>query len=357
MTKNRQATFWVLVLLTLLVLVAGIYEFAGYAAAGVCSGKDGRAFSFIVFGDSRGTPNGVNPILNQLVKHMTAHIDTDTPSPSFAVFLGDAADAGGRDNIEEWDNITSPMSAKIPLLFVKGNHDINVPGKTYYLDSEFQQFQRKRLDTGAAINKKCVKGLLSDSDLSAFSFVWNGALFVILDTYEVPMPDGQGNGQSNGWISQRQLKMLAAELDNHTMLHKFVFTHAPAFDNAEHGNIASPMYYGSWSPSFMQMWKTIDKNAVDIVFSGHDHYYARKKIDQTVAPQWKNGVLQVISGGAGAPFYDPERCTGGICLKYDNPPEISKIYHFIIVTVAPHGVSYKLYDKDDKQIEQYDILK
>ncbi|MBF0554530.1 MAG: metallophosphoesterase, partial [Nitrospirae bacterium] len=326
----------------------------GCSEAGVCSGNVGSAFSFIVFGDSRDNVSGVSPVLTKLVQTMAAHVAGDKPAPSFAVFSGDAATAGGRGNLKAWDNVTGGLAAKIPVLFVKGNHDIyGGSSKGYSLDGEFQEFQKERLETGVNINSRCVQRLSGESGYSSFSFLWNGSLFVILDTYEMPMPAHQ----HNGWMSSRQLKMLANELDNTTPRHKFVFTHTPAFDNGVHGNAGSPQYLGSWSSGFMEMWKIIDKNGVDIVFSGHNHFYARRKIDSTVNPEWRNGVLQVISGGAGAPFNDPESCVGSSCFKYGNPPEISKINHFIIVTVAAEGVSYKLYDVNDKQIEEYVISK
>ncbi|MEO5361864.1 MAG: metallophosphoesterase [Nitrospirota bacterium] len=349
--KDINITFWGRVSLTAFVVLTGIYVLTGYAAAAVCSDNDGKTFSFIVFGDSRGAHYGVSPILKKLIQSMTEHVEGDKPAPSFAVFLGDAAYHGGRDNLKEWEEITSALTTKIPVLFVKGNHDIYGKLNGYSYDGEFQEFQRERLDSGVTINSLCVQRPQGDG-YSGFSFMWNGSLFIILDTYDMQMP----NGQRNGWISPRQMKMLASALNSNTAArHKFVFTHTPAFDNGIHGNITQPQYLGSWSHSFMDMWKIIDKHRVDIVFSAHNHYYARKKIDSTVAPEWKNGVLQVITGGAGAPLYDPESCVGGICFKYDTPPNIGKTYHFIIVTVAANGLSYKVYDLDNKLVEEYVI--
>ncbi|MBF0488187.1 MAG: metallophosphoesterase [Nitrospirae bacterium] len=342
------------VAIAVFVFLAGIYASTGCPEASVCSGNVGRPFSFIVFGDSRDNVSGVSPVLTRLVQTMATHVDGDKPAPSFAVFMGDAATAGGPGNLKLWDNITSGLSTKIPVLFVKGNHDIyggSLNG--FSLDGDFQAFQKERLETGVSINSRCIQRLPGNSGYSAFSFVWDGSLFVILDTYDMPMP----GHQYNGWVSSRQRDMLEKELDNTTPRHKFVFYHTPAFDNAAHGNISKSEYMGSWSADFMDIWKIIDKNAVDIVFSGHSHYYARRKIDTTVNPGWRNGVLQVISGGAGAPFNDPQSCVGSFCFKYDNPPEISKIYHFIIVTVTKEVVSYKLYDVNDKQIEEYVISK
>ncbi|MBF0459490.1 MAG: metallophosphoesterase [Nitrospirae bacterium] len=350
MMKRVNITIGGRMSLSAFVFLAGIYLFTGYAAAGVCSVNDDQQFSFIVFGDSRDNVAGVSQTLAKIVKTMAAHVDVDKPAPSFAVFTGDAATSGGRNNLKDWDNITSGLSAKIPVLFVKGNHDIYSRLKGYSRDGEFQEFQRERLEAGADINIGCIQRVPGEAGYSAFSFIWNGSLFVILDTYEVPVP----KDQRNGWVSPRQLKMLGTALDNTTLRHKFVFAHTPAFDNGPHGNIGKPQYLGSWSQSFMEMWKIIDRNGVDTVFNAHDHFYARKKIDSTVNPQWKNGVLQVITGGAGAPLYDPESCAGSDCIKYD---KASKINHFIIVTVRPEDASYKVYDLDDKQIEEHVINK
>ncbi|MCG6553839.1 MAG: metallophosphoesterase [Candidatus Magnetominusculus sp. LBB02] len=332
-------------------MIAAICSFAGYAEADVCSDNSSKPFSFIVFGDSRGSDSGISPVLEKLANTMAAHVDSDKPAPSFAVFLGDAASTGGLDNLNLWDNAISALQTKIPVLFVKGNHDIYNDKKAFTRDSDFQDFQRKRLESRASINSGCVERPIGSPNYSAFSFMWDGSLFVILDTYDVPQPDGQ----YNGWISSRQMGLLKKALDSSNARHKFVFAHTPAFDNGVHGNAAKPQYLGSWSSDFMEMWKIIDRNKVDTVFNGHDHFYARKKIDNRLSSEWNNGVLEVISGGAGAPFNDPESCVGAAttCLKYDNPANTIKTNHFIIVTVDAAAVSYTVYDVNDKQIDQY----
>jgi hypothetical protein len=72
------------------------------------------------------------------------------------------------------------------------------------------------------------------------------------------------------------------------------------------------------------------RSKVDAVFAGHEHYYQRKVID---------GVMQIITGGGGAPLYDREEDGG--------------FYHFTRVTVDGDKVSGEVVDIDGKVRDRF----
>ena len=63
---------------------------------------------------------------------------------------------------------------------------------------------------------------------------------------------------------------------------------------------------------------------VDLVFSGHDHYYYRTT---------REGITHVVTGGAGAPLYDPERTDVAI----EGDVYFDK-YHYVNVSVTNEEV-------------------
>jgi hypothetical protein len=90
----------------------------------------------------------------------------------------------------------------------------------------------------------------------------------------------------NGGISREELNWLRADLKSTDQPLKMVFLHHPPFDPDGTDHI---MAYGN--EPFMAL---MVEQGVDYVFAGHIHAYARAERD---------GVVYVITGGAGAPLY------------------------------------------------------
>jgi hypothetical protein len=78
-----------------------------------------------------------------------------------------------------------------------------------------------------------------------------------------------------------------------------------------------------------QITPILRKHGVDVVFAGHNHFYAR------MLPQ--EGIRYFVSGGGGRKTYDFEASPGYVAAGGD-------WYHFVSVTVTPTAFTYRAID-------------
>ncbi|MCK4595350.1 hypothetical protein KAT73_01095, partial [candidate division WOR-3 bacterium] len=77
----------------------------------------------------------------------------------------------------------------------------------------------------------------------------------------------------------------------------------------------------------------LKNNNVDIIFVGHEHLFRKTTHD---------GVIQIITGGAGAPLYAEEEDGG--------------FYHFVLVDVGEENIEGKLYKLKDGDFTETSIF-
>ena len=127
-----------------------------------------------------------------------------------------------------------------------------------------------------------------------YSFDYEGSHFVIL------------NNAFKESFDSRQFNWLKNDLANSRAKHKFVFMHKPVFDPSEiHKN-----YIMSGRAVTEELMRLFARHKVDYVFAGHLHGYAKAERD---------GVVYIVTGGAGAPLY--------------LPPELGGFYHYVRLDV------------------------
>lgn len=171
------------------------------------------------------------------------------------------------------------LLGSIPLYFAMGNHD----GETGW-DS---------LNT-----KSYRKSYFSDEtyDKNYYSFERDNALFIILDPYTYTSPKPNSNGW--GWtLGKVQYGWLKSTLEKSEAKYKFVFIHQlVGGDNQGRGGIEMANFYEwggnnldggygfeakrpGWSKPIHQL---LVDNGVNIVFKGHDHFFAKQELDGIV---------------------------------------------------------------------------
>jgi len=163
-------------------------------------------------------------------------------------------------------------------------------------------------------------------------------------------------GNREGYVMERQMAWLKRDLDaaqrDADIDWIVLFAHEPAFPNG--GHLRDAMFWGRSGrghegglndarvPSgdvidmrnrFWGLVSSYSKSLV--VFFGDEHNYSRTYVDESVHPDYRHPVWQIISGGAGAPFYgrDP------------SAPWTAQVRHF---TSVPH---YCLLDVQGKRVE------
>lgn len=163
-------------------------------------------------------------------------------------------------------------------------------------------------------------------------------------------------GNREGYVLPNQLEWLesdlsAAERDTDVDW-VFVFTHEPAFPNG--GHLYDAMFWGDAGLGHEgglndsgvplgdvidmrnRFWETISRHdKVVAVFFGDEHNYSRTLIDSKVDPEFGRPVWQIVSGGAGAPFYVQDTSSPWS----PNVRAFSPVNHYCVLDVQKDRVS------------------
>lgn len=228
-----------------------------------------EGFSFVVFGDNRDGDNVFMDLLNK--------IKTDEKI-RFAVNTGDFVPGGKK---EEYINYLS-MIAGFPLKIyqVPGNHDMVGRGYKYFAGYFGPDY---------------------------YSFDCGNSHFIVL------------NNALKESFDAGQFAWMRRDLAGTKKENKFVFMHRPCFDPTE----IYKNYTMSGRKIVEELMGLFEKFRVDYVFAGHIHGYARTS---------RNGVVYVVTAGAGAPLYLPVNLGGYyhyVRIKVDGSSikdEVVKIY-------------------------------
>jgi predicted phosphodiesterase len=225
-------------------------------------------------------------------------------APPLVFNTGDLTDLGSEEsNWQKYFEITAPLGAIAPILPALGNHD------------------GERRGAGGPITA-ALFGLPSPHFWTSVDY--GGVHFVLLSTNEMT------NMEQRDW--------LRADLARARARHAraiFAFCHEGPWSHALHGG--SELMARVYAP-------ILAAAHVDVLFSGHDHVYERG-VGSTPAGK----LTYVVTGGGGAPPYDPT------CRAVSGPPPgdvphplrpcprsvaaLTKAYHYILVEVAPSGIS------------------
>lgn len=237
------------------------------------------SFSFAVEADphmdEQSDPNVYKQTLANIVKD----------KPTFLIDLGDTFMIDKLPNKSE-DNIRAryvlmksyfDLLGNIPLYLVVGNHD----GETGYDNINSSKYRVQYFPT----NK-----------YSYYSFEQNDSLFIVLDPYRFTTTKPNADGW--GWtLGKEQYDWLKNTLTTSKATHKFVFIHQlVGGDNQGRGGTELARLY-EWGGYNIDGSYGFDKNRhgwgkpihellvdnkVQIVFKGHDHFYAKQELDGLV---------------------------------------------------------------------------
>ncbi len=212
--------------------------------------KSGNKFSFIWFGDTHKSPKW-GEILQASHKKF--------PGIAFYSIAGDLVSTGlHRDHWDEFFHYSGNVFAYKPLMPVPGNHD-NQAGLGAWMYQEMFNLP--------ANGPEKVPAELT------YTFNYENALFLMIDAT-----------QPNEW----QVEWIEEQLATSKAKWKFAMFHFP------------PYNYEEDYADIRRLWCTVfDKYHVDMVFSGHTHYYMRSKPmkNEKVVGSPAEGTIYVISVG------------------------------------------------------------
>jgi|GEM_PF-2120217 len=194
------------------------------------------------------------------------------PNIAFTMITGDITDRGGVEQQWNWFFEAGTNLNKMPLVTVPGNHE-------YYFDTG----QYTSVDYYNAYFNNPKNGPEQYINSSYF-FKYNNALFVMIDVVT-----GHYRNEQIAWFSE--------VVENNPAKYIIVGMHYGGFGST-YANVAEQIL-NSWGVVF-------DKYQVDMVLSGHDHFYGRtapvyNKVPSAIEPF---GTTYLVGGSAGPKTYN-----------------------------------------------------
>jgi hypothetical protein len=250
-------------------------------------------FSFVVQADSHLDENTNTSLYRQTIMNIT------DGKPSFLMDLGDTfmSEKFAKTLQEVEGRYIQAKSyfdllGNIPLYLVNGNHDGECGWmgnmEEWARNSRLKYFPSDDIGSGAYLGNR--------TTANYYSFVKGDAQFIILDPFTFTTE--KAKGEDDGWsytLGKTQYDWLKATLENSNSKYKFVFIHnlVGGYGKDARGGAEAAKYYewGGYSLSgsydFDEMrpgWgkpihQLLVDNNVNVVFHGHDHFYARQSLD------------------------------------------------------------------------------
>jgi hypothetical protein len=243
------------------------------------------SFSFVVFGDPRGTFPSNEPYYT---RHKALCEWIVQSNAKFAFETGDTVWAGGITDLHptqaqgwwmDFYRLEYPLAGSKIVMATMGNHEVQptASGETVTYIYYYSLYTDAFPTNGPANNTGRI-----------YSFDYGNAHFVCLSSYQINL-----NTEAT-WLASD----LAAARANPNIKWIFAFMHAPLYttvtDPSRNGR---PDCIAAWGPLFDQY--------VDIVFAGHNHLYERSypiRAGQVV--RMGEGPVYITNGMGGAEFND-----------------------------------------------------
>jgi phosphodiesterase/alkaline phosphatase D-like protein len=282
-----------------------------------------QAFRFLVFGDTQSS--------YCLTWRRTLRNAYQTNrDAAFFIHVGDLIDKS--QNYKQWNKwfrAGRGIIDTIPVLPVVGNHETYTLEKRVYSMPTFFTAQFKVPANGP-------EGLIGQ----VYSLDYGNMHFSILDT----QVDEQREFEPN--MLEKQKAWLDSDLQSTDKQWKVVLMHRSPYDNrSKDGNQAL-------RKAFVPI---LDKYKVDIVFSGHDHIYARSYPlrDETVVEANTTGTIYITAGRTGNKTY-----------KRTRKKEYNEVFHnladesnYLTVTVNGGIITGKVFQQCGELIDEWVVSK
>lgn len=275
------------------------------------------AVGLMIHGD---TQSGA-PVHDVVSEQMIAEYTADPALRALAIGLGDLSNFGATET--DWDALffrpdhvhIRERLANVPYVTAIGNHDIYETAYTYDIE-------------GTHFKKYFPQPWVDDR---YWSFDFGPVHVVVADLYPAYYDPGLPSDIWPGSISPEQAAWIEADLAATDRTWKLVAIHEGGWSAGPHPN--NPAVQDTLHPLCVAY-------GVDMVFSGHNHYYARAVVD---------GVQYVTCGSAGANLYTPNPYSPNIVVT-------ERTRHFVTIEVDGETLTYRALRADGTLIEQLILL-
>ena len=294
--------------------------------------KKDTPFTFVVYGDSQGNSRGTPQRASK--RHQRIADEAASWKPDLLLHVGDIVGWGPNGRKEFRDHHFGPgreLLKNVPSYLALGNREVNAPAWYDYASTPEPEHE------------------------NYYSFDYGNVHFVILDSLPFAHIHQSGFWPKPGYPGSRsalkgaeaQMKWLEKDLKSADAKWTFVFFHHPVYISADEG--------GTQESLKQRVVPILEKFDVDIVFTGHWHFYERThpmkdgKIDQ------EEGILYVTTGGAGGGLERPSPAKGR-----DFTAKLHRRYHYCRVEIDGGRFDMKVYHikgwEPGEQIQSEKIL-
>ena len=322
------------------------------AVTTACTPPASTAWKFGLMSDTQWTtadPAHQNPttvavsIVNQLNPQFIA------AGVKFVIQVGDLADTGNdADETVRAQAAQQLLDAGIGFFPMRGNHE------TYGANNQFAIPVLKTLypqtrglsNTFGATNFSSPTDVSTELDGMTYSFDYNNARFVILDTWCTPSVDiSAAGGYTYGYSVAQQQPWINSRLDKTTRGtdHAFVMSHQPLMAESHQDTMFQG--YTNANPAMQNaFYASLQSNNVKYFLGGHDHMNQHSIV---ASPDGLSNVHEIIGASDSSKFYTPSAVNGTNWFgqKYRETPIAQELYTvgYYIFTVDGPNVTVDFY--------------
>jgi hypothetical protein len=255
--------------------------------------------------DPAGTnPNGVPvTIINQINQQFI------NKGVKLVVQVGDLTENGNdADEIVRANAAQTLLDHGIGFFPMRGNHETYAsPANDYAIPRLKLLYPQTRglANTFGAANFNSPTSVSTDLDGMSYSFDYNNARFVVLDTWATPSKvDNNADGYAYGYTVNDQQPWISSRLDKSSRGtdHAFVLAHQPLIAENHQDTMFSG--YTNANPAWQNaFFASLFNNDVKYFMSGHDHIHQRSII---ASPDGLSTVQEIIGASNSSKFYTPK---------------------------------------------------
>lgn len=280
--------------------------------------------------DSRSEDEGKN---EKIIRQIMAQLVQIYPPPNYIVFQGDLIMGSKKpkrvkEQLEYFKEVIKEYFSIEIFLPTVGNHDVSSIAKDITKEKIFAEvFSEFKADD-----------FLDEYNRTAYYVDISNTRLIVLNSYH-PGESKQISGQQFEWFEK---------VSSEPRQHKIVFLHSPAYPTGHHIDSSLNIYPEKRD----QFWNVIDKNNVNLVFTGHEHNYSRRLIDasfSTANYQFVRAVNQIVTGGAGGPLSNAYEDKQGVIV----PP--IPVFHYVLVDVYGEHLNVAAVSLEGNAIDNFTI--
>lgn len=291
----------------------------------------------------------------------------------FTVFVGDLIDgyrthAGAvRYELRAWQKAIEPVGASMPIYEAMGNHEALIeywtPG---WAIGAVSPTSMEALFAERFVNPDNGPAAADGAppyDENVYSFDAGPAHLAVINSnyfwrshfWRDDHP-AAGRGFGEGWVDDAQLEWLDADLAaarERGQRHLFVFTHEPGFPNG--GHVSDGMWWEGRHPEMLaqrdRLFRLLARHGVAAIFHGDEHNYSRTRVHDGLVDGLERPLWQVISGGAGAPYYAQERAVPWAA----DVRAFDARQHFVLVEIDGDDARARVVSRTGETLDRFDL--